>query len=120
MLAKNGPCHIYFQLQVSSIKEISLPPLNKIKASHSLIQLRILLLCTHFILQNLQSLHITLRQCTYVTAPPVTKVLEFQHQDLNHYVEIEGDVKSIGAEMMNRKMKSLEGSMRGLRGFDSG
>ncbi|KAH0635723.1 hypothetical protein KY289_035638 [Solanum tuberosum] len=55
----------------------------------------------------------------YVTAPPVTKAQEFHRQDVNHYVEIENDVKSIDAEMMNRKMKSLEDAMRGLRGFDS-
>ncbi|KAH0635706.1 hypothetical protein KY289_035621 [Solanum tuberosum] len=56
---------------------------------------------------------------TYVTAPPVTKAQEFHCQDVNHYVEIENDVKSIDAEMMNRKMKSLEDVMRGLCGFDS-
>ncbi|KAG5621726.1 hypothetical protein H5410_006944 [Solanum commersonii] len=39
--------------------------------------------------------------------------------DVNHYVEIENDAKSIDAEMMSRKMKSLEYAIRGLRGFDS-
>ncbi|KAK6795168.1 hypothetical protein RDI58_008621 [Solanum bulbocastanum] len=57
---------------------------------------------------------------TYVTAPPITKAQEFHRQDVNHYVESENDTKSIDAEMMNRKMKSLEDAMRGLRGFDSG
>ncbi|KAG5621460.1 hypothetical protein H5410_006678 [Solanum commersonii] len=56
---------------------------------------------------------------TYVTAPSVTKVQEFHRQDVNHYVEIENDTKSIDVEMMSRKMKSLEDAMRGLRGFDS-
>ncbi|KAG5609125.1 hypothetical protein H5410_020406 [Solanum commersonii] len=32
---------------------------------------------------------------TYVTAPPVTKAHEFHRQDVNHYVEIENDAKSI-------------------------
>uniref|UniRef100_M1DJL7 Uncharacterized protein n=1 Tax=Solanum tuberosum TaxID=4113 RepID=M1DJL7_SOLTU len=49
---------------------------------------------------------------TYVTAPPVTKAQEFHRQDVNHYVEIENDAKSIDAEMMSRKMKSLEDAMR--------
>ncbi|XP_015081253.1 uncharacterized protein LOC107024815 [Solanum pennellii] len=53
---------------------------------------------------------------TYVTAPPVTKAPEFHRPDVNHYIEIEGDGKSIDAEMMNKKMKSLEDAMRGLRG----
>ncbi|KAH0639649.1 hypothetical protein KY285_036235 [Solanum tuberosum] len=56
---------------------------------------------------------------TYVTAPPGTKVQEFHHQDVIHYVEIKNDAKSIDVEMMNRKMKSLEVAMRGLRGFNS-
>ncbi|XP_015169739.1 uncharacterized protein [Solanum tuberosum] len=56
---------------------------------------------------------------TYVTAPPVTNAQEFHRQDVNHYVEIENDAKSIDAEMMNRKMKRLEDAMRGLRGFDN-
>ncbi|XP_049388071.1 uncharacterized protein LOC125852375 [Solanum stenotomum] len=56
---------------------------------------------------------------TYVTAPHVSKAQEFHRQDVNHYVEIENDTKSIDAEMMNRKMKSLEDAMRGLRGFDN-
>ena len=56
---------------------------------------------------------------TYVTAPPVTKILEFHYPNVNHYVKIEGDGKSIDAEMMNNKMKSLEDAIRGLRGFDS-
>ncbi|KAH0650571.1 hypothetical protein KY284_030483 [Solanum tuberosum] len=56
---------------------------------------------------------------TYVTTPPVTKAQEFHRQDVNHYVEIENDAKSIDAEMISRKMKSLEDAMRGLRGFDS-
>ncbi|KAK4709799.1 hypothetical protein R3W88_004312 [Solanum pinnatisectum] len=56
---------------------------------------------------------------TNVSAPPVTKAQEFHHQDVNHYVEIKNDAKSIDAEMMNMKMKSLEDAMRGLCGFDS-
>ncbi|XP_049358482.1 uncharacterized protein LOC125823103 [Solanum verrucosum] len=56
---------------------------------------------------------------TYVTAPLVTKAQEFHRQDVNHYVEIENDAISIDVEMMNKKMKSLEDAMRGLRGFDS-
>ncbi|KAG5616430.1 hypothetical protein H5410_016254 [Solanum commersonii] len=56
---------------------------------------------------------------TYVIALPVTNAQEFHRQDVNHYVEIESDAKSIDAEMMNKKMKSLEDAMRGLRGFDS-
>ncbi|KAH0653753.1 hypothetical protein KY289_031431 [Solanum tuberosum] len=56
---------------------------------------------------------------TYVTAPPVIKAQEFHRQDVNHYVEIENDAKSIDAEMMSRKMKSLEDALRGLRGFDN-
>ena len=56
---------------------------------------------------------------TYATAPPVTKAPEFHRPDVNHYIEIEGDGKSIDAEMMNKKMKSLEDAMRGLRRFDS-
>ncbi|KAH0750701.1 hypothetical protein KY290_029933 [Solanum tuberosum] len=56
---------------------------------------------------------------TYVTSPPVTKAQEFHRHDVNHYVEIENDAKSIDAEMMSRKMKSLEDAMRGLHGFDS-
>ena len=56
---------------------------------------------------------------TYATAPPVTKAPEFHRPDVNHYIEIEGDGKSIDAEMMNKKMKSLEDALRGLRGFDS-
>uniref|UniRef100_A0A3Q7EFK5 Uncharacterized protein n=1 Tax=Solanum lycopersicum TaxID=4081 RepID=A0A3Q7EFK5_SOLLC len=55
---------------------------------------------------------------TYVTTPPVTKAPEFHRPEVNHYIEIEGDRKSIDAEMMNKKMKSLD-AMRGLRGFDS-
>ncbi|KAK4737264.1 hypothetical protein R3W88_000961 [Solanum pinnatisectum] len=45
---------------------------------------------------------------TYVTAPLVTKAQEFHRQDVNHYVEIENDIKSIDAKMMNKKMKSFE------------
>ncbi|XP_015076896.1 uncharacterized protein LOC107020879 [Solanum pennellii] len=56
---------------------------------------------------------------TYVTAPPVTKTPEFHRPYVNHYVKIEGDGKSIDAEMMNKKMKSLEDAMRGFRGSDS-
>ncbi|XP_069145552.1 uncharacterized protein [Solanum lycopersicum] len=56
---------------------------------------------------------------TYVTAPPVTKAQEFHRPDVNHYIQIEGDRKSIDAEMMNKKMKSLEDALSGLRGFDS-
>ncbi|KAK4730952.1 hypothetical protein R3W88_023940 [Solanum pinnatisectum] len=56
---------------------------------------------------------------TYVTAPFVTKAYEFHRQDVNHYVKIENYAKSIDAEMMNRKMKSLEDAMRGLCRFDS-
>ncbi|KAK6777640.1 hypothetical protein RDI58_024358 [Solanum bulbocastanum] len=56
---------------------------------------------------------------TYVVGPPITKVQEFHHQDVNHHVEIENDTKSIDVEMMSTKMKSLEDSMRGLHGFDS-
>ncbi|KAK6777630.1 hypothetical protein RDI58_024348 [Solanum bulbocastanum] len=55
----------------------------------------------------------------FVIGPPITKAQEFHHQDVNHYVEIENDTKSIDVEMMSTKMKSLEDSMRGLRGFDS-
>ncbi|KAK6803324.1 hypothetical protein RDI58_001108 [Solanum bulbocastanum] len=55
----------------------------------------------------------------YVNAPLVTKAQEFHCHDVNHYVEIENDIKSIDAEMMNKKMKSLEDAMRGLCGFDS-
>ncbi|KAH0632829.1 hypothetical protein KY284_035615 [Solanum tuberosum] len=56
---------------------------------------------------------------TYATALHVTKAQEFRRQDVDHYVEIENDAKSIEVEMMNRKIKSLEDAMRGLRGFDS-
>ncbi|XP_049356466.1 uncharacterized protein LOC125821097 [Solanum verrucosum] len=56
---------------------------------------------------------------TYVTVPPVTKAREFHRQDVNHYVEIENDAKSIDVEMMNKKIKSLEDAMRGLHGFYS-
>ncbi|KAG5584841.1 hypothetical protein H5410_045275 [Solanum commersonii] len=56
---------------------------------------------------------------TYATAPHITKAQEFHRQDVDHYVEIENDAKSIEVEMINRKMKSLEDAMRGLRGFDS-
>ncbi|KAK4713325.1 hypothetical protein R3W88_019232 [Solanum pinnatisectum] len=56
---------------------------------------------------------------TYVTTPPVTKAQEFHRQDVNHYIAIENDARSIDVEMMNRKMKSLEDAMRGLHGFDS-
>ncbi|KAK6777635.1 hypothetical protein RDI58_024353 [Solanum bulbocastanum] len=55
----------------------------------------------------------------FFIGPPITKAQEFHHQDVNHYVEIENDTKSIDVEMMSTKMKSLEDSMRGLRGFDS-
>ncbi|WMV32276.1 hypothetical protein MTR67_025661 [Solanum verrucosum] len=55
----------------------------------------------------------------HVTVAPVTKAQEFHRQDVNHYVEVENDTKSIGAEIMSRKLKSLEDAMRGLRGFDS-
>ncbi|XP_049381418.1 uncharacterized protein LOC125845986 [Solanum stenotomum] len=54
---------------------------------------------------------------TYVTTPPVTKAQEFHRQDVNHYVEIENDAKSIDAEMMNKKMKSLKDAMRELCTF---
>ncbi|KAK4729784.1 hypothetical protein R3W88_022772 [Solanum pinnatisectum] len=53
---------------------------------------------------------------TYVIAQPVTKAQEFHRQDVNYYVEIENDAKSIYSKMMNKKMKSLEDAMRGLRG----
>ena len=56
---------------------------------------------------------------TYVTTPPVTKTPEFHHPYVNHYIEIEADEKSIDAETMNKKIKSLEDSMRGLRRFDN-
>ncbi|KAK6782469.1 hypothetical protein RDI58_020265 [Solanum bulbocastanum] len=56
---------------------------------------------------------------TYVTATRVTKAQDFHRQDVNHYVEIENDVKSIDVEIMNKKMKSLEDALRGLRGFDN-
>ncbi|KAK4707353.1 hypothetical protein R3W88_033080 [Solanum pinnatisectum] len=62
--------------------------------------------------------HHALPVYTYVIAPPITKVQEFHCQDVNHYVEIENDTKSIDVEMMSRKMKSLEDAMRGLHGFD--
>ena len=47
------------------------------------------------------------------------RLKSFTTQNFNHYVEIEGDGNSIDTEMMNKKMKSLENVMRGLRGFDS-
>ncbi|KAH0669247.1 hypothetical protein KY285_023406 [Solanum tuberosum] len=50
--------------------------------------------------------------------PPVTKAQEFHRQYVYHYAEIENDTKSIDAEMISRKMKSLEDAMRGLCGFD--
>ncbi|KAK4737682.1 hypothetical protein R3W88_001379 [Solanum pinnatisectum] len=43
----------------------------------------------------------------------------FPTLNVNHYVEIENDAKSIDVETINRKMKSLEDVMRGFRGFDS-
>ncbi|KAG5580184.1 hypothetical protein H5410_050811 [Solanum commersonii] len=63
--------------------------------------------------------HHVLLVYTSVTAPPVTKAQEFHLQDVNHYVEIENDTKSIDAKMMSMKMKSLEDAMRCLCGFDS-
>ena len=63
--------------------------------------------------------HHTMPVYTYVTSLPVTKTPEFHRPDVNHYIEIEGDGKSIDAEMMNKKMKSLEDTKRGLCGFDS-
>lgn len=53
---------------------------------------------------------------TYVTTP---KAPEFHHPNVDNYVEITGDGESIDAEMINKKMKSLEDTMGGLRGFDS-
>ncbi|KAK6786611.1 hypothetical protein RDI58_015136 [Solanum bulbocastanum] len=95
MPAKKGPCHLRCQLQDTPLVYTFAPPKAPTVTHHAL------------------SVY------TYVTAPPVTKAQEFHRQDVNHYVEVENDTKSIDAEMMCRKMKSLKDAMRGLRGFHS-
>ncbi|KAH0633466.1 hypothetical protein KY284_036252 [Solanum tuberosum] len=95
MLPQMVPCHLRFRLQDTYLVYTFAPPKAPTVTHHA------------------PSVY------TYVTAPLVTKAQEFHHQDVNHYVEIKNDAKSIDVEMMNRKMKSLEDAMRRLRGFDS-
>uniref|UniRef100_A0A3Q7I296 Uncharacterized protein n=1 Tax=Solanum lycopersicum TaxID=4081 RepID=A0A3Q7I296_SOLLC len=70
--------------------------------------------------KNLTIIHHTPPVYTYVTAPPVTKTPVLHRLDINQYIEIEGDGKSIDSEMMNKKMKSLEDAMRDGKAWHNG
>ncbi|KAH0669375.1 hypothetical protein KY285_023535 [Solanum tuberosum] len=79
MLAKKGPCHLRFQLQVSSITEIILPPFSKLKVPPSLTHSTqdTPLVYTFAPPKAPTVTHHAPSVCTYVTAPPVTKAQEF-------------------------------------------
>lgn len=54
---------------------------------------------------------------TYATVPPMTQTPGPCRLDVDHYVEAEKEAKADDDEMINRKLKSLEDAMRGLRGL---
>ncbi|XP_019253961.1 PREDICTED: uncharacterized protein LOC109232660 [Nicotiana attenuata] len=54
---------------------------------------------------------------TYATVPPMTQTLGPCRLDVDHYVEAEKEARAVDDEIINRKLKSLEDAMRGLRGF---
>ena len=56
---------------------------------------------------------------TYTTAPPMTQIQGQCRADVDHYVEVENEARSVNDEMINRKLKSLEDAMRSLRGLGS-
>ncbi|XP_049345410.1 uncharacterized protein LOC125809910 [Solanum verrucosum] len=56
---------------------------------------------------------------TYATAPPMTQIHELCRPDVDHYVEVEKEARSVSDELINTKLKNLEDAMRSVCGLGS-